>query len=83
MSNKMPFDDDMMTLIMGIEADDEPGQHGRTLAPPPDKDAIGVITEIRDMCENFLKAAGKRSEDDSEADPENTGDAETDSDDKE
>lgn len=67
MAKDTPFNDDMMTLIMGIEPD-EPGQHGRTLAPMPDKDAIGLITEIKDMCEEFLMHVGKgdESEDDTE-----------------
>lgn len=61
MANKQPFDDDMMTLIMGIEPD-EPGQHGRTKVPSPDKDAIGIITQIKDLCEDFLMRAGKESD---------------------
>lgn len=59
-----PFDEDMMTLIMGVNADDEPGQHGRTLAPAPDKDAVELVSQIRDMCEEFLMGAGKRGPED-------------------
>jgi len=61
MAGKQPFDDDMMTLIMGIEPD-EPGQHGRTKVPSPDKDAVGIITQIKDLCEEFLMRAGKESD---------------------
>lgn len=60
MAKEMPFDDDVMTLIMGIDAEDAPGQHGRVLAPPPDKDAITLITQIRDLCDDYLMSAGKR-----------------------
>lgn len=58
MSKEIPFDDDIMTLIMGI-APDEPGQHGRTNMPKPDGDVIGLITEIRDKCDDFLQKFGK------------------------
>lgn len=61
MAKDMPFDEDIMTLIMGVEPS-EPGQHGRTKAPKPDKDAVGVIMEIRDLCEEFLSRAGKDTE---------------------
>lgn len=64
----IPFDEDMMTLIMGVDASDKPGQHGRTLAPAPDKGAIDLVTEIRDMCEDFLMAAGKRGPEESKED---------------
>lgn len=61
MAKDMPFDDDIMTMIMGVEPS-EPGQHGRTTAPKPDKDAVGVVMEIRDLCEEFLQRAGKNEE---------------------
>lgn len=61
----MPFDEDVMTLIMGVDPS-EPGQHGRVLAPVADKDAITLITNIRDMCEDYLMAAGKRGPEESE-----------------
>lgn len=67
----MPFDEDVMTLIMGIEPE-EPGQHGRTKVPKPDKDAVGVIMEIRDLCEEFLQRAGKNGEEEKKEE-ENTG----------
>lgn len=58
--DKKPMGDpsDILTLIMGV-APDEPGQHGRLECPMPDKDAIGTITQIRDLCEQFLLAADK------------------------
>lgn len=59
MAKDIPFDEDMMTLIMGIGDPEKPGQHGRTMIPAPDQDAIGVISQIRDLCEDFLKSAGK------------------------
>lgn len=61
MAKDMPFDDDIMTMIMGVEPS-EPGQHGRTTAPKPDKDAVGLVTQIRDLCEEFLQRAGKSEE---------------------
>lgn len=57
----MPFDEDMMTLIMGISPE-EPGPYGRMHAPAPSGDAIGLVTKIRDMCEDFLMKAGKDEE---------------------
>lgn len=70
MAKEMPFDDDVMTLIMGLGGPEEPGQHGRTSAPMPGKDAVDVITEIRDLCEEFLAKAGKGPE---EGDKEEKG----------
>lgn len=55
----IPFNDDVMTMIMGVGGPDEPGQHGRTNAPMPTKDAIDVLTEIRDMCDEFINSVGK------------------------
>lgn len=78
MAKDIPFDEDMMTLIMGVGGPDEPGQHGRTKAPFPTKDAIGVITQIKDLCEDFLSKAGKESEDEPKDDeePDNADDIE-------
>lgn len=61
MDKKTPFNDDIMTLIMGIEPD-APGQHGPKNVPAPDKDAVEVITQIRDLCEDFLMNADKEPE---------------------
>ena len=62
MADKLPFDEDVMTLIMGLGGPEEPGQHGRTQAPMPEKKAIDIITEIRDLCEEFLQMADKGEE---------------------
>jgi hypothetical protein len=59
MAKNIPFDEDTMTLIMGLEGPEEPGQHGRTMIPAPDSKAIDVITQIRDLCEDFLRSADK------------------------
>lgn len=67
MPKELPFDEDVLTLIMGIEPEGpndhprpgKPGQHGRTNIPAPDKDAIGIISQIKDLCEGFLMNAGK------------------------
>jgi hypothetical protein len=62
MADKLPFDEKTMTLIMGLGGPEEPGQHGRKTIPAPENDAIDVITQIRDLCEDFLKVAGKESD---------------------
>lgn len=59
MAERIPFDDDTMTLIMGLGDSGKPGQHGRTTVPAPENKAIDVITQIRDMCEDFLRSADK------------------------
>lgn len=59
MTAKMPFDEDIMTLIMGVGEPDKPGQHGRVSAPAPDEDFIKLITDIRDMCDDYLNKCGK------------------------
>lgn len=59
MAKELPFDDDTMTLIMGIGEPGKPGQHGRRMIPAPEQDAIDVITQIRDLCADFLQSAGK------------------------
>lgn len=66
MDKKIPFDDDTMTLIMGLGGPEKPGQHGRKMIPAPENDAIDVITQIRDLCEDFLRNADK-----GEGEPEN------------
>lgn len=64
MAKEIPFDEDVMTLIMGVGGPDEPGQHGRRHMPMPGNDAIDTITQIRDLCEDFLKKCGKDAEKD-------------------
>jgi hypothetical protein len=66
MAEKIPFDEDTMTLIMGLGGPEEPGQHGRKMIPAPENDAIDVITQIRDLCEDFLKTTDKGEESESE-----------------
>ena len=58
MTKEMPFDEDVMTLIMGVSPE-EPGQHGRTKVPMPKEDAVGLICSIKEMCEQFLEAHGE------------------------
>ncbi len=58
MADRMPYDEDMMTLIMGVSPE-KPGQHGRVKVPDPGEDAVGVMIQIRDLCEDFLRRAGK------------------------
>lgn len=53
-----PFGDEVMTIIMGIDPT-EPGMHGPLKEPCPTDDAIGLITKIKDMCEEWLCSAGK------------------------
>lgn len=60
MAKELPFDDDVMTLIMGLGGPEEPGQHGRRTVPAPEMDAVDTVTQIRDLCEEFLKKAGKQ-----------------------
>ena len=62
MARNLPFDDDTMTLIMGLGDPEKPGQHGRKTIPAPENDAIDIITQIRDLCEDFLQTAGKESD---------------------
>ena len=76
MPKELPFDEDVLTLIMGIEPEGpndrprpgKPGQHGRTNVPAPDKDAIGIISQIKDLCEEFLMNAGKGKEEEPKED---------------
>ena len=53
-----PFGDEVMTIIMGIDPTD-PGMHGPLEEPCPSDDAVGLVTKIRDMCEEWLRSAGK------------------------
>ena len=63
MADKIPFDEDTMTLIMGLGGPEKPGQHGRTMVPAPEQTAIDLITQIRDLCVDYLQSAGKEDED--------------------
>lgn len=55
MAKDNPFDEEAMTLIMGLGDPSEPGQHGRNKVKSPDKTAFDFIIEIRDMCEEFIQ----------------------------
>lgn len=56
-----PFGEDIMTIIMGIDPC-EPGMHGKLKEPCPTTDAVGLVTKIRDMCDEWLRSAGKCEE---------------------
>ena len=56
-----PFGEDVMTIIMGIDPSD-PGMHGPCETPGPTDDAVGLVTKIRDMCDEWLRSAGKGEE---------------------
>ena len=64
MAKELPFDEDVMTLIMGLGGPNEPGQHGRSMVPAPENKAIDIITQIRDLCEEFLSIADKGTDED-------------------
>lgn len=54
----MPFGEDVMTIIMGIDPC-EPGMHGPVKEPCPTDDAVSLVCKIRDMCDEWLRSAGK------------------------
>ena len=62
MGNMMPFSEDAMTIILGLGDPCEPGMHGPMQSPMPDKAAIDLITNIRDMCDDWLMKCGKCDE---------------------
>ena len=68
MGMQTPFGEDIMTIIMGIDPC-EPGMHGSLKEPCPSDDAVGLVTKIRDMCDEWLRSAGK-AEGQSEPDKE-------------
>lgn len=53
-----PFSEDVMTIILGIDPE-EPGMHGPLKEPCPTQDAVGLVTKIRDMCDEWLRSSGK------------------------
>ena len=59
MMHDMPFDDNTMTIIMGLGGPSEPGHHGPMQAPMPEGQAIDLIIKIKDMCEDYLMKCGK------------------------
>jgi hypothetical protein len=54
--------DDVMTIILGVEDPCKPGMHGPLEQPCPTGDAVGLVTKIRDMCDEWLRSAGKGDE---------------------
>ena len=82
MAKDIPFDDDAMTLIMGLGGPEEPGQHGRRMMPKPGSDIVDILTQIRDLCEDALKKYGKEDEDEPE-EKEDKEDTETSDEDEE
>lgn len=77
MAKELPFDDDVMTLIMGLGEPEKPGQHGRKMVPAPEQTAVELITQIRDMCDDFLMNADKEKEQQKEEDKEEPEDMKT------
>lgn len=75
----MPFGDDVMTIIMGIDPSD-PGMHGPMReACPENDDAIAFVCKLRDMCDEFLRSAGKGGTDDTSSQQDgDTGEGEDD-----
>lgn len=51
--------DDVMTIILGIEDPCEPGMHGPLKEKGPSDDAVGLVTKIRDMCDEWLRSCDK------------------------
>lgn len=60
-TENVPFGNDVMTIIMGIDPE-APGQHGPMTCPAPTEDAISLICNIKCMCEDFLVKCGKNIE---------------------
>ena len=51
--------EDFMTIILGVGDPEEPGMHGPLKEPCPTGDAVELVTKIRDMCDDWLRSAGK------------------------
>ena len=67
-----PFDNETMTIILGLGDPMEPGMHGKMDSPMPDKTAIDLISSIRDMCDDWLMKCGKCDKENNKSDmPEN------------
>lgn len=52
-------EEDVITIIMGLDDPCKPGMHGPMKAPCPTDDATDLIIKIRDMCDKWLLSAGK------------------------
>ena len=74
----MPMGEDFLTIIMGLDDPCEPGMHGPMKEPCPSDDAVGLVTKIRDMCDEWLRSSGKREgmteKEDAEQQPTEVGD---------
>jgi hypothetical protein len=70
--------EDFLTIIMGLDDPCEPGMHGPMKEPCPSDDAVGLVTKIRDMCDEWLRSAGKcegmAEKEDPELQPTEVGD---------
>ena len=60
--NEIPFDESTMTIILGLGDPEAPGMHG-PMECKNDKKAIDLITQIRDMCDDYLMKCGKDESD--------------------
>jgi hypothetical protein len=70
----MPMGEDFVTIIMGLDDPCEPGMHGKLEEPCPTEDAVTLVTKIRDMCDEWLRSAGKGADTDTEQQPTEVGD---------
>lgn len=52
-----PFDDQAITIIMGLDDPMKPGMHGPMKAPAPSDDAVQTIMKIKELCCKFLEGA--------------------------
>ena len=67
--------EDFVTIIMGLDDPCEPGMHGKLEEPCPTEDAVTLVTKIRDMCDEWLRSAGKGAiEEPTEQQPTEVGD---------
>lgn len=62
MTTKPAQMEDFMTIILGLGDPEEPGMHGPLKEPCPTEDAVTLVTKIRDMCDEWLRSAGKCGE---------------------
>lgn len=67
--------EDFVTIIMGLDDPCEPGMHGKLEEPCPTEDAVTLVTKIRDMCDGWLRSAGKGTDEEpTEQQPTEVGD---------
>lgn len=59
----MGMQDDFVSIILGLGDPMEPGMHGPLKQPCPTGDAVGLVTKIRDMCDEWLRSTGKCDDD--------------------